>query len=278
MLIPAIILAVVVVLFLLIYNAIRPASRKHEDLRLLEGALIAHRGLHNAEKGIPENSLPAFEAACQAGYAIETDVHITQDGQAIVFHDHDLKRMCGVDGVVEHMTLADIRRNNLSGTKEVAPTLDELLRLVKGRVPLVLELKCAPHKQDELCNRVFQHMASYSGKYMVQSFDPRSLRWFRRHAPKVCRGQLASNFLHKSPEGKHYGLGAILVGFMLCNHMSRPDYVAYDARFAANPMRRLVCRMGAFPVGWTFESDEQLREGRKHFHCWIFQNFDPKQH
>jgi len=274
----AIALAVLVVLLVLVYLAIKPARRQHDDLRLLEGALIAHRGLHNAAENIPENSLPAFEAACQAGYAIETDLHITLDGQVVVFHDHDLQRMCGVDGVVEQMTLAEIRRHNLQGTKEVAPTLDELLRLVKGRVPLLLELKCAPHKQDELCNRVFQYLAAYQGKYMIQSFDPRALRWFRRHAPKICRGQLGSNFLHKSPDGKKHGFGAVLVGFMLMNFMSRPDYIAYDCRFAANLMRRLVCRMGAFPVGWTFESDEQLREGRKHFHCWIFQNFNPKQH
>lgn len=102
---------------------------------------VAHRGLHAAGKGVPENSLPAFRAAAEAGYAIELDVHRASDGTLVVFHDHDLRRMTGARGTVERMDFRSLRRLRLGGTACTIPLLREVLECVGGRVPLLIELK-----------------------------------------------------------------------------------------------------------------------------------------
>jgi glycerophosphoryl diester phosphodiesterase len=102
------------------------------------GKKFAHRGLW--DQASPENSLAAFQKAVDAGYGIEFDIHKTSDGHVVVFHDDTLTRMCGVDGKIEQMTLAQLRELRLKGTDQQIPTLEELLCLVDGRVPLLVEL------------------------------------------------------------------------------------------------------------------------------------------
>ncbi|EKC67601.1 glycerophosphoryl diester phosphodiesterase, partial [human gut metagenome] len=101
----------------------------------------AHRGLHTEDGTVPENSLPAFRAAAEAGYAVEMDVHLTADDQLVVFHDDTLERMCGVPGVIDDFTLAELRALHLGDTDCVIPTFAEALEALGGRVPLLLEVK-----------------------------------------------------------------------------------------------------------------------------------------
>ncbi len=105
------------------------------------GVKWAHRGLHDIKKGIPENSIPAFQAAIEAGYGIELDVHLTKDGKLVVFHDDDFRRICGEKGKVEETDYARMRTYRLSRTGEKIPLLSEVLRLVDGKVPLLIEVK-----------------------------------------------------------------------------------------------------------------------------------------
>ena len=116
----------------------------------------AHRGLHDNLWGIPENSLPAFQAAVDKGYGIELYVHITADHQLIVHHDDTLYRMCRVERAIKDMTLEEIRQYTLLNTDEKIPTLKEVLDLVNGKVPLLIELKSESHNCDTLC-RIFNH-------------------------------------------------------------------------------------------------------------------------
>ena len=150
----------------------------------------AHRGLHTEDGSVPENSLPAFRAAAEAGYAVEMDVHLTADDRLVVFHDDTLERMCGVQGVIDDFTLAELRALRLGKTDCVIPTFAEALEALGGRVPLLLEVKRG-HDNRRLCALTLEALRTYTGPYCVESFDPTIVAWFRRNAPDILRGQLS---------------------------------------------------------------------------------------
>ncbi len=264
------VLVVALLIFLLLY-LIFPSPRRHRDRQLLSGRYIAHRGLHGLRDGTPENSLAAFRAAIECGYAIEIDIHLTADGEVVVFHDDNVRRMCGVEGCVEQMTLAELKALRLAGTEEQIPTLQECLALVNGQVPLLIEFKCL---SVDLCNRLCcaadAILEKYEGAYCIQSFYPFVLRWYRKHRREVCRGQLSSAFcgeaLHKR-----------LLGCLVFNFLARPDFISYDHNFAGHPCRRLCGRLGAYPVGWTFHDQTALDRHRKDFNTYIFEGFIPEE-
>jgi len=259
------VIAAVTLLFLLIVS---PSDRKHKDVGMLNGAYIAHRGLHNIGGGIPENSIPSFQNAIEKGYAIEIDIHLTRDGKVVVYHDHKLERGCGVNGRVEEKTLEELKSYRLFGTNETIPTLEETLNAANGKVFLLIEYK-AKHNSKALCAAADQILSGYQGKYFVQSFYPQVLFWYRFHNRKVCRGLLGADFRDK---------GAVkrMAGNMLFNFIARPDFVAYRHTDAKNPMRRFVCWLGAERLGWTFTSQNDLDAGKKEFSGYIFEQFIPK--
>ena len=257
----------VLVLFLWL---VCPALRNHPDRKQLHGLYIAHRGLHGLAENTPENSLAAFRAAVERGYAIEIDIHITADGEVVVFHDDDLKRMCGVEGRPEDKTLAELKTLRLADTNECIPTLRECLDTVGGKTLLLIEFKCMGRTCDALCRAADAILREYHGPYCVQSFYPFVLSWYRRHHREVCRGQLASAFpkeaLHKQ-----------LLGCMVFNVFARPDFVSYDHGYTKHFCRRLCTRLGAMPVGWTFKSQRDLDEDRACFDTYIFEGFLPRE-
>ena len=121
----------------------------------------AHRGLHTEDGSVPENSLPAFRAAAEAGYAVEMDVHLTADDRLVVFHDDKLERMCGVQGVIDDFTLAELRALRLGKTDCVIPTFAEALEALGGRVPLLLEIKRG-HDNRRLCALTLEALRTYT--------------------------------------------------------------------------------------------------------------------
>ena len=139
---PIKILAVIlIVLFGLYLFLIAPRMINRPDMSAFDGAFIAHRGYFDNEKGIPENSLPSFEAAIEKGFAIELDIQLSSDGVAMVFHDADLDRVCGVKGKIWDYTAAELKEMKLFGTEQTIPTFEETLALIDGRVPLLVEYK-----------------------------------------------------------------------------------------------------------------------------------------
>ena len=150
---------------------------------------FAHRGLHSRDKSVPENSLEAFELASRAGYGIELDVQLSKDGQVVVFHDDDLKRVCGVDCRVDERTYAELTELRLCGTEYTVPLFTEVLATVRGRSPLIVELKRG-RRNIELCEKTYALLAEYRGDVCIESFDPFIVAWFRFHAPELLRGQL----------------------------------------------------------------------------------------
>ena len=123
----------------------------------------AHRGLYDNLWGVPENSLPAFQAAVDKGYGIELDVHLTADNELVVHHDDTLYRMCHVERDIKDMTLKEIRQYTLLATDEKIPTLQEVLDLVDGKVPLLIELKTEAHTCDRLCRILSKALHNYKG-------------------------------------------------------------------------------------------------------------------
>lgn len=279
-----IVLGTLSILFLLFLFLIFPALRRHPDRQMLEGRYIAHRGLHDVavpqsgdpsggadcSGAAPENSLTAFAYAAEHGYMIENDIHITKDGEVVVFHDDDLFRMTGVHGKPEDMTLADLKTLRLAGTDERIPTLRECLDVVSGRVPLLIEFKCIDRATcDRLCPAAASVLADYTGKYLIQSFYPLVLSYYRKHHPDICRGQLSKGF-YKEP------LYMKLLGCLVYNFLARPDFVSYDHEDATHPCRRFCTALGAYPVGWTFRSEDELKAHGHWFHTFIFEGFIPQ--
>ena len=151
---------------------------------------FAHRGLHGP--GIPENSLAAFRAAIEAGAGIECDVRLTGDGQVMVFHDHDLRRMCASALAVEATRAEILAAQKLYDSSEHIPWLSELLELVAGQVPLLIELKCRSGNAARLAQAVAAELEEYAGPVGVMSFEPRAIKWFARRLPYRRRGLVIS--------------------------------------------------------------------------------------
>ena len=234
----------------------------------------AHRGLWNDRR--PENSLSAFRAAAEAGFGIELDVHLTRDGQLIVHHDNSLKRMCGVDKRIAQTTLAEIRNCRLLQTEEPVPTLDEVLEAVAGRVPLLIEVKVEENNHQALCRTLYARMQRYEGPWCMESFDPRPVRWFRKHAPQIIRGQLAYNHVGRSSKGK--AILDVLIASLVQNAASRPDFVAYEARSEGkyNLPMKLIRLMRPYLAAWTVKTPEEWEKVRERYDWIIFEGFIPK--
>ena len=164
----------------------------------------AHRGLHDKALGIPENSMAAFMRAREKGFGVELDVHLTADGGLVVVHDSDLTRMCGEGaGIVEGLTTAQACAMCLGGTSQTIPTFDEALSVFEWDsasddampAPMIVELKTHGGNAFALAEAATRVMDAHNVRYVVESFDPRVLLWYRTHRPDVIRGQLAENFL-----------------------------------------------------------------------------------
>lgn len=153
----------------------------------LTGAPIAHRGLWRGG-GAPENSLAAFDAACRAGYGIELDVRLSADGEVMVFHDETLERMTASSGMVEEQTADELKALRLLGSDQAIPSLDEVIRLIDGRVLVLVELKTPPGQEGLLESRVADLLARSPGAAAVLSFNAEALAWMWSHAPRISRG------------------------------------------------------------------------------------------
>lgn len=239
-------------------------SRRGRALELPR--LYAHRGLHG--NGASENSLRAFERACRAGVGIELDVRLSADGAVVVFHDDTLKRMCGRGERVDALTLAQLRACRLPDGSGI-PTLEETLKLVAGRVPLLVEVKNS-RNLSRLCALTLERLRAHPGEYAVESFNPLAVRYFRRHAADVPRGQLVS--LSDGYLGAVLRVGAGVLSHLMANFLSRPDFVAYDRRMQDVPALRAQRALYRTRLAmWTVRSRAELRRALARGESVIFE-------
>ena len=226
---------------------IAPGRRDREQRAPFMGRNYAHRGLHRIDKSVPENSIPAFEAAARIGYGVELDLHLTRDGEVVVFHDDDLKRLCGADVRVEELTLEELRAYRLCGTQYGIPTFKEVLAAIDGRCPMIVELKQTARRR-ELCRKSYELLREYKGRWCMESFDPRMVLWYRVHAPEALRGQLSTRMseLRKSTGP----VQAFILSRLFLNFLTRPHFIAYE--IGRKPLTVKLCEfMGAMKVAWT---------------------------
>ena len=266
-------IVLILALFILYLALIAPGHDRSKDLKPLLNRDYAHRGLWNDER--PENSLAAFAAARDAGYGIELDVHLTADGHLVVHHDDSLMRMCGKDIRIGASRMEDVCACRLKGTDELVPTFDEVLAVVGGKIPMIVELK-TEHNVDALCRAVHERMRRYDGPWCMESFDPRAVQWFRRNADAVIRGQLANggSILREKAE-KRWEL--LLLKSQLGNFLGRPDFIAYHAATDNNLPMMLMRLMKPLLVCWTIRSQEMMDRQRSRYDIQIFEGFIPRE-
>lgn len=269
-----------ILLLCLVYLFLAAPALTHRKLSRKElfPCLYAHRGLHDRESGIPENSVAAFRRAAALGYGIEFDVRLTKDRQLVVIHDHSAERMCGYKKEIAEMTLEELRELRLCGTQEAVPTFDEALNVINGKVPMMVELKSAPgmEKDTDIAVLVNARMQSYHGPYCVESFNPLLLRWYKKHAPQVFRGQLAGGFKKVKRENVRRTFLRFCHANLLANFLSRPDFVSYDQQADRNLSFRLI-RSVFRPTlaAWTVRTQEELERLDSCYDGMIFESFTP---
>ena len=249
-----------------------PGKRRPISPELL-GTEFAHRGLHDAAHA--ENSLSAFRLAVENGFGIELDVRLSKDGTLVVFHDDTLERGCGVEGNVIDYTAEELAAMRLSGTEEGIPTFREVLDLVDGRVPLLVEIKEAA-ADSAVSLATAEMLRTYGGPLLVESFNPLSLGRIKEQLPAVARGLLCDHYTRK-PEMRKPTYH-ILQWFLL-NFKAKPDFYAYNFESRRFLPFRLVRKLHKRPtLAWTVRTQLDNAISRESgFTSIIFEDFIPKE-
>ena len=230
---------------------------------------IAHRGLFNEK--YPENSLAAFKNAVKNKLPIEMDITCLTDGVAVVFHDEKLARMTGKDGFISNCSYKDIEKLTLLGTKEKIPTFEEALEVVDGKVPILIEIK--NFGKVGACEKaVWKALQNYKGDYAVESFNPYTLEWFKKNAPKVKRGQLACFF---KDERDVSGVKKFALKRMLLNkRVSEPNFIVYQTEDMPNKYVKKY--FGKVPVlVYTVKTAEEQNRVKDYCDNYIFDSYLP---
>ena len=217
---------------------------------------IAHRGLHDFSKGVVENTRSAFAAAITKGYAIECDLQLTRDGEAVVFHDEHLERLTEGHGMVKDLTAHEMQQLVIRNSTDRVQTLEELLAQVKGQVPLVIELKSHWDGDERLAKRALALLKDYRGPYCLMSFDPDVIAAVRRLSPDTIRGIVAEraddSYYAWLPLAKQMELRTF-------SHVgrTRPDFVSFY--FGQSPWAPTTQLRASGPpvITWTTRSPQE---------------------
>lgn len=239
---------------------------------------LAHRGLHDVADGRPENSRAAIRAAIKAGYGIEIDLQLSRDGRAMVFHDYDLGRLAGVNGPVRQRDAAELGQIPLLGGDEGIPDLAEMLALVAGRVPLLIELKDQHGQMGEtdgtLEQATAQCLAGYAGPVAVMSFNPHMVTRMASLARDVPRGIVTCGYTAEDWPMLRAETRARLRGI--------PDYgatgsvfVSHDIDDLDNPRLADLKAEGAGLLCWTVRSPKAEAEARRTMDNITFEGYLP---
>ena len=237
----------------------------------LKGIMIAHRGIFDNKK-IPENSMKAFSYALELGYAIELDVHILKDNNIIVFHDDNLKRMTGIDKDLKNCTYDEIKHFTLLNSKERIPLLCDVLKQIDGKVLLDIELKFDT-KIGRLEKKLMEMLMNYHGDYVVKSFHPCSILWFKHHYPNVIRGQLGYGYQNK----KLSFFSRYFMSHMLTTILTKPDFIAYGLDGIPCTHIKKKRKKGIPILIWNIHSEQDLQRAKKFGDGFICDGIDFKR-
>ncbi len=263
------VIATIVLLLAVFVFLTAPRTTERDRIDFYKHTLFAHRGYFCKEEGIPENTMPAFRAAIDREYGIELDIHLTKDGQIVVIHDHNLKRLFHINRTVESCTYKQLRTLRFAGTDERIPLLKDVLNLVAGQVPLLIELK-VQDRSTTLCEKAYDILKEYPGAYMIESFNCFSLRWFKKNAAGVLRGQLSQRMTKSKSKDRRFLRFAL--ENLLGDFLSRPDFIAYQYQDLPRPVVTYLRAFFQTPVAvWTVKTERELSRAQRDYEMQIFE-------
>ena len=218
---------------------------------------IAHRGLH--DDIMPENSIPAFERAIEGGFNIEIDVHLTADNHLVVFHDADLKRMCGVDKAVKDCTVEELKTYRLKNTEYTIPTLDEFMKLVNGKVGILCEVKGINPFDTTIAKATIEAFKTYDGNVALQSFNAGAVICFRKDGSRPFGQLITWGWGDAEKCAKMNWMGKLHI----CK-ISKPQFIAYDVRTCKDAEKYInkQKKKGKPIIIWTVNSPDKLALAR----------------
>lgn len=227
---------------------------------------IAHRGLHSDDA--PENTILAFKNAVNCGYAIELDVQQISDGNIIVFHDSKLERLTGKDGYTKNLKLEDLKNCHILGSEQTIPLLSEVLEIVDGKVPLLIEIK-NEFKVGAQEKAVLELLKGYSGKVAIQSFNPYVVQYVKQKAPNLAVGQLSSYFKNS----KMSWIRKYVLKRLKFIKSFKADFISYDAQNLPN---KYVNKHKNLPLlAFTVKTQEEYERLYSIVDSIIFEDFTP---
>jgi len=248
------------------------------DLKAIFARPIAHRGFHNAEDGIIENTPTAISQAVEHDFAIEVDVQETADGEALVFHDYRLDRLAEGSGPVSGQQSAELLRLHMKTGTDRLWLLQDLFDLVDGKVPLIIEIKSLMRRdaQGDFVRTVCDQVAAYTGPACIKSFDPDMLSHARAHTPSVLRGIVADG-AEPGPDYARYGrVDRFILRNILHAPRTRPHFISFGVKDLPKAGPSLLRSVFKTPIMcWTVRTREQRDRARRYADQMVFEGFDP---
>ena len=205
---------------------------------------IAHRGLHN-NKDIIENTIGSFELAIKSNFPIELDIVLSKDGEVIVFHDYDLNRLAGSNRLINNCTANELRDIKLLGTNSLIPSIDDVLHKINGKVPILIEIKESFHPYIE--ERLFEIIRSYKGEIAIQSFDKKSIIWFKNNAPFYKLGLISNDPRLSVEEVSKLDV----------------DFLAFDINILDSDIVKNLKKLKFHILTWTVDTPEKYKKSQK---------------
>lgn len=238
-------------------------QRRKLDLCFLTARPIAHRGYHDGNKSVCENTISAALAAVERGFAIECDVHLATDGIPVVFHDDDMQRLCNLPGDVRMHTSGELAMRSIGGTRDTVPSLPRFLKAIGGRVPVVIELKGRKDDDEGFADAVLESLEGYKGDVALMSFDHWLLKDLMTAGSPYPVGLTAEGmkpetfFAHE--EAMHLGL----------------DFISYCVQHLPNPFIAAQRSQGVPVITWTVRDAAMRAHSEAHADQMTFEGFDP---
>lgn len=237
---------------------------------------IAHRGLHDATRGIAENSVSAVKAAMRQGLAVEVDLQRAADDMPVVFHDPTLDRMTDESGPVASRDVNSLRDIPMKDGGDRILSLPDLLELVGDTVPLLLEVKTDGRGDGAFEANIARLLAGYRGPVAVMSFDPHAVSAFRHHAPGLPRGLVSCRFNDDLSKAHLSTMQRFLMRHLLTSTFARPHFVAYDIG-ALPAVAPLIAKfiVGLPLLAWTVRTEADLERALRYADAPIFEDITP---
>ena len=234
---------------------------------------VAHRGLHDKANGLIENSPSAAQAAIAKDCAIECDIQLSADGEAMVFHDFTLERLTQGSGRVDSLSAKNLAALTLTGSADAIPTLGGFLALIAARVPLVCEIKSRFDGDLRLAKRAIDVVRGYHGPVVFKSFDPLLVAALRTLAPDIPRG-IVSQSNYQEP-GWEMLTPAQLFAMENLNHWddTQPDFISWKVRDLRHGAPYVARKLGGVPLmTWTVRTEADIAEATHYADQLVFEN------